>query len=191
MTETLSPEITHDADELDELHEEEGLDDSLGDDDDLDDAGDEQSGAASKASRPSRANTNRLIRRVAAKAAEVAAADKSTLDVASHLLGCENELADLTASIMTADRSSTQVLTDLDRISNADPFEAAVIAGDLGTNRMKRIWALLASMGLAPGSDLPASSAKASITVAKTVHGLDMDGLRKDLEDVVALLKKA
>lgn len=187
MSDTLSPEYPADVDELDaDLHDQEEGDEL----DDIDEA-DEQAGAASKATRPSRANTNRLIRRVAAKAAEVAAADRSTLDVASHLLGCENELTDLTASIMTADRSSTQVLTDLDKIANADMFEAAVIAGELGTNRMKRIWALLASMGLAPGSDLPASSAKASITVAKTVHGLDMDGLRKDLEDVVALLKKA
>ncbi len=187
MTEIASPGFPLDVEELDiELHDADPVVDETPE------TGDESHpGATGRPSRSNRAHTNRLVRRVAAKAADVVAAEQSTRDVASHLLGCDNDLADLTAAIMTADRSSTQVLGDLDKISTSDVFEASVVAGELGPQRMKRIWSLLASMGLAPSSDLPASSAKASIVVAKTVHGLNMADLRKDLEDVVTLLKKA
>lgn len=158
----------------------------LGHDDDSDENGTAAPGSRAAA----RATTNRLVRRVATKAAEVNAAPASVRGVAATLLGVNDDLVELTTAIMTGGRTTLQPVQDLTRISEADPFEAAVVAGALDNVRRKRVWALLDSLGLATGSELPASSSKAGVTVARTVHALNLDDIKDDLGDVESLLKK-
>lgn len=177
------------TDELDE-HDLDDLNDDAADDGDDEGAdGQGSNGAGSRAA--VRASTNRLVRRVAAKAAEVASTKSETRGVAATLLGVEDNLVDLTAAIMTSGRSTLQPFQDLTKIAEADPFEAAIVAGALDATRRKRVWGLLEALGLVPDSDLPASSAKAGVNIARTVHQQNLDDINEDLVDVVELLKKA
>lgn len=151
----------------------------------------EDEGHSASEREANRNRNTRLIRRVSAKAEEVLNASEGARTVAANLVGSSTDLADLTASIMTPGRSNMQPWNDLQKLAEDDPFEAAVTASDFGTARIKRVWALLDSMGLVDTKGLPANQSKAAVQLARTVHQLDMDDVRSDLDEVVELLKRS
>lgn len=162
-----------------------------GDADDGDDEG-EGSGSTSGGPKATAARASRVqVRRVANKAQEVTEADAVTRSVAASLLGSSDGLADLTTAIMTAERGAAQPISDLHAIAEADPFEAAYVAGALGRDRMKAVWRLLAAFDCAPSVTMPASTPKAALELAKhVIKGLDFAALSGDLTPVATLLRK-
>lgn len=172
----------------DEGHDEPHLDENGADEPDDshedDDANEGSSGRAKTNNRP-------LIRRVAVKSQEVIDAPEKTRKVAAHVLGCPDDMPSLVTAIMTADRGTAQVFNDINTVAEADMFEAAVAAGALGRDRMKRVWSMLGLLGLVKSSNLNASNSKAAIEVAKAIHKNDLDEVRGEIESVLNLLKKA
>lgn len=153
---------------------------------------DDSAGTSAGARGASKASSNRaLIRRVASKAGEVASADPSVRSIAASLLGVGEDLADMTTAIMTSGREVLNPFRDLKKIAEADPFDSPVIAGALETAARRRVWLLLDSLGLTSGADLPVSTSKAGVLVARTVHGLNLDDIQDELDEVEKLLKKA
>lgn len=147
--------------------------------------------ASTGGSRASKGSNRALIRRVVNKAEEVINADARTRSVASHLLGCSDDMASLVTAIMTAERGVTRVVNDLNLIAESNPFEASVHAGALGRDRMKKVWSLLGVLGLASDSDLPTANSKAAIALAQTIHTVNLDEVHSEIETVTALLKKS
>lgn len=184
------------ADELDALLEE-GLDVSddtgadEGDQDEHDEVDDPAASRAPGAARTKAAVNRQLIRRVANKSAELAAAPEARRETLGKLLGVEPNLSDLTFAVMTADRSALAPVADLNAIAEADPFSAGVVAAALGRPRMKAVWTLLQNLGaqLNPAV-MPPSDAKAAMALAPAVHRLPGD-VREELAQVVALARKS
>lgn len=133
--------------------------------------------------------TKSQVRRIAVKAAAVAEADQSVREVAATLLAVGTGIAELTTAIMTAPRTATQPINDLNLIASSDPMEAGVNATALGRPRLKNVWTLLAALGAGPAGNMPGSDAKAAISVARTALALSAD-LATHLGDVDDLLKK-
>lgn len=160
--------------------------------DEIDEVDDEPgAGAARPAAGRTKAQVNRaLIRRVANKAADLAAAPASRRDTLAQLLGAEDDLADLTYAVMTADRSALAPVADLNAIAEADPFAAGVVAAALGRPRMKAVWTLLQTLGADIAASVPPSDAKAAMALAPAVHKLPAD-VRAELAEVVALARKS
>lgn len=129
------------------------------------------------------------IRRVASKAQEVSETDERIVGIAAHLLGSGTGLADLTTAIMSAPRSVTAPVNDLNAIAESDPMEAGVNAAAMGRDRIKAVWNLLAALGSGSTAPMPTANAKAAIAVAKAVFALD-DSAKSDLSAVSALLRK-
>lgn len=139
----------------------------------------------------SKASVNRqLIRRVANKSAELAAAPEARRDTLGKLLGVEANLSDLTFAVMTADRSALAPVADLNAIAEADPFSAGVVAAALGRARMKAVWTLLQNLGADIPASIPPSDAKAAMALAPAVHRLP-GNVRDELAQVVALARKS
>lgn len=175
---------------LDEVADEDDIADE--DIDEIDETEDEpEADAARPAAGRTKAQVNRaLIRRVANKAADLAAAPASRRDTLAQLLGAEDDLADLTYAVMTADRSALAPVADLNAIAEADPFAAGVVAAALGRPRMKAVWTLLQTLGADIAASVPPSDAKAAMALAPAVHKLPAD-VRAELAEVVALARKS
>lgn len=157
-----------------------------------DDQDDSESGESKGATTGPASGSNRaLIRRVAAKAAEVAEADQQTLGVAVSLLGCGTGLADVTTAIMTAPRAVTAPFADLLSIAEASGAEQGIIAMTMGRPRLRAIWSLLDDLGI-PGfhSSIPPSDAKAALAVAAGANTVGEE-TRRSIEAVKALLRKS
>lgn len=187
-----------DVDDLDAALEQ-GLDEVADEDDiadeDIDEIDETEDEPEADAARPTagrtKAQVNRaLIRRVANKAADLAAAPASRRDTLAQLLGAEDDLADLTYAVMTADRSALAPVADLNAIAEADPFAAGVVAAALGRPRMKAVWTLLQTLGADIAASVPPSDAKAAMALAPAVHKLPAD-VRAELAEVVALARKS
>lgn len=146
-------------------------DDASDEDETADDAG-EGAGAKAKASaKPSRG----LFRRVAAKTIEVQGASDTVRALAAAQVGGSDDVVELVASIMSATRSSTSPLTDIETIQEAiksEPWAVGITATALGRTRLKGIWTLLHTLGAVGTPTPPASDAKAGLAVAKAVNGL-------------------
>ncbi|GAB2733812.1 hypothetical protein [Nocardioides pakistanensis] len=192
-----APDLPRDGDEADPVPH--ALDGDSAADHDLDDTGaennqhiDREDGAATgtKQSAPAKRGLDRgAIRRIAVKAQEVTETEETITGLAAHLLGCGTGLADLTTAIMSAPRSATAPISDLTTIAEADPMEAGVIAAEMGRDRIKAVWNLLAALGAGSSGAMPSANVKAAIAVAKAVFALDEDK-KADLESVRALLRK-
>lgn len=176
------------ADEPDE--DEAEADEDLGDTEHEGDA----AGSAGPGAARARSGSNRaLIRRVANKAGELAAAPPARVQTLASLLGCSTELPDLTYAVMTADRSALSPASDLQTIAEAtaeDPFSAGVVAVGMGRTRMRSVWSLLQTLGVDVAGSIPASDAKAGVALAKACFGLP-DGTRDELAAVVTLSRKS
>lgn len=160
--------------------------------DEVDEVDDSDQGPArtTRSTRTSRAARDRLVRKVAAKAGEVAAAPAPVRMLAASLLGCKDDVTELTTSIVLDGRTALRPIQDLKKIADADPFEAAVVAGALETARRRKVWNLLDALGFGTDGDLPVSSSKAGVTVARTVHSLDMADIEAEMVDVIELLQR-
>lgn len=138
----------------------------------------------------SRGISRAQIRRIAAKAEDIIDADSRIVDIAAHLVGAPSTgVADLTTAIMSASRSASQPISDLNAIAEADPMEAGILATALGRPRLKAVWALLAALNAGPKGNMPTADTKAALAAAKAVFALD-DIAKAELETVAALLKK-
>lgn len=195
-TETV-PVAPADASSLDELDGLNGLSNSadedldLGDDSAEDDAAESGNGAA-KAKNQAKSN-RALFRRVAAKALEVQSASDDTRALAASLLGSSDDVVDLTAAIMTAPRSATAALTDIEELSAAlidAPWEAGITATSMGRPRLRAVWSLLHTLGTVGTPAAPASDAKAANAVLKALNGLGADS-KTELTAAGDLLKRS
>lgn len=167
--------------------------DTLGavDQDSTDEGSDDDSaGAKAKASaKPSRG----LFRRVAAKTIEVQGASDTVRTLAAAQVGGSDDVVELVASIMSATRSSTSPLTDIETIQKAiksEPWSVGITATALGRARLKGIWTLLHTLGAVGTPAPPASDAKAGLAVAKAVNGLSEDN-QLELVASAELLKRS
>lgn len=117
-------------------------------------------------------------------------ADDRTIDVASAIIGSAGSgRDDLAVAVLTGKAQSTRALGDLSEIADADPTEAAVIAGMLPKSRLKSAWELLRVTGSDLPVELPDADVKAAIAVARAVHDRD-DGQVETLERAAELLRK-
>lgn len=154
-----------------------------GADEDLDEAEDNGAGSAAgpraAAAKPNKA----FIRKVAAKALEVADAEDSTRVLAAALLGTGEDTLELVAAIMTAGRGAGQPLSDISEIVTAlkdEPWEAGVIATALDATRQKAVWNVLYARNAVGSPTQPKSQQKAGSAIVKAIHGLteaDKSGL--------------
>lgn len=160
------------------------------DTEDSDDSSEGGAGAKAKASgKPSRG----LFRRVAAKTIEVQGASDTVRALAAAQVGGSDDVVELVASIMSATRSSTSPLTDIETIQEAiksEPWSVGITATALGRARLKGIWTLLHTLGAVGTPAPPASDAKAGLAVAKAVNGLSEDN-QLELVASAELLKRS
>lgn len=165
--------------------------------DELDaDESDEADGAeagAGKARAAKPASSKGAYRRVAAKALEVAGAADATRVLAAALTGSTEDIAELTAAIMTAPRGSAAALTDLEEVLDAlesRPWEAGVIASALERGRLKAVWAVLFALEAVDTATLPARADKASLGVVTAAHSLSA-AQKAELGTAAVLLKRS
>jgi hypothetical protein len=182
MTQIAYPEVGYESlPDIDEVDAETpvlpDLSDELEDgaDEELDEAEDNGAGASAgpraAAAKPNKA----LIRKIAAKALEVAAADDSTCLLTAALLGSGEDTVELTTAIMTAGRGAGQPLSDIAEIVTAlkdEPWEAGVIATALDATRQKAVWNLLYARDAVGSPTQPKSQQKAGSAIVKAIHGL-------------------
>jgi hypothetical protein len=164
-------------------------DDELGQDAATEHDGDTSSGTRT-ATRTKTALNRALVRRVANKAAELTGAPKARKETLAAMLGCGTDLAELTYTVMTADRSALAPAADLNAIAAEDMFSASIVALSQGRARIRGVWSLLVTLGASVPEAIPASDAKAAIAVAKAIDKLP-DGARDELSKVVALGRKS
>jgi hypothetical protein len=168
------------------------LDDLL--DDEPDTAADHDEAAPSSPHSPAaraKSGANRgLIRRVANKAAELAAADAGLKETLASMLGCTTDLGDLTYAVMAADRTALAPAADLTAIAAEDAFSAATVATTQGRVRMRGVWSLLLTLGADLPATIPPSDAKAAIALARACLQLEQSA-KDDLKNVVALARKS
>lgn len=165
--------------------------------DDLDgDEADEAEGADSgtgKVRTAKPASSKGAYRRVAAKALEVWEANDSTRVLAAALTGSTEDVADLTAAIMTAPRGSAGALTDLEEVLEAlesAPWEAGVIASALDRSRLKSVWAVLYALEAVDTATPPARADKASLGVVRAANSLRPEQ-KAELSTAAVLLKRS
>lgn len=159
-----------------------------GEQDESTDAG---SGRTRTAAKP--ASSKAAFRRVAAKALEVDAASGTTRSVAAVLTGSTEDAADLTAAIMTAPRSVTAPLSDLDEVIDAlatRPWEAGVIAASMDRSRLKAVWGLLHALEAVDTPAPPARADKAGLGVVRAANDLG-DEQKAELITAADLLKRS
>lgn len=187
----LNPDAAIDA-ELNGEQEADELDaiDTVDEDAEEESADEGGAGAKAKASaKPSRG----LFRRVAAKTIEVQGASGTVRALAAAQVGGSEDVVELVASIMSAGRSSTSPLTDIETIQAAirdEPWSVGITATALGRNRLKGIWTLLHTLGAVGTPAPPASDAKAGLAVAKALNGLSEDN-QLELVASAELLKRS
>lgn len=139
------------------------------------------------------ASSKGAYRRVAAKALEVWEANDSTRVLAAALTGSSEDVADLTAAIMTAPRGSAAALTDLEEVLEAlesAPWEAGVIASALDRSRLKAVWAVLHALEAVDTAAPPARADKASLGVVRAANNLRPEQ-KAELGTAAALLKRS
>lgn len=141
-----------------------------------DESADETGTGAASGPRAALAKPNKaFIRKVAAKAIEVNAAEDSTRILAAALLGTSEDTVDLVAGIMTAGRGAGQPLADIGEIVTAlkeEPWEAGVIATALDAARQKAVWNVLYARDAVGSPTQPKSQQKAGSAIVKAINGL-------------------
>lgn len=152
---------------------------------------DVDAGGASDPSTTRRVSNRAAVRRVASKAAAVAESDDALRLTAAAVLGCDPDIASLTTAIMTASRIGAQPLHDLLVILDADVFESATLITSMGRDRIRAVATLLDGLGYRMAGATQASTPKAAIAMARHVTSLDADALRRELQPLQALLRKA
>lgn len=150
---------------------------------------------ASAGPRAAAAKPNKgFIRRVAAKAIEVAEAPDSTRALAAALLGAGEDTVELTAAIMVAGRGAGQPLSDISEIVTVlkgdEPWEAGVVATSLDGARQKAVWNILHTRGAVGTPTPPKSLPKAGSAIVKAINGLT-DADKSGLTAAGDLLKRS
>lgn len=112
----------------------------------------------------------------ARKAVEVARrlfdASDDEFDVAVTLAGISGDRDDLAVAILTGKAASSDALTDLREIDDAEELEAAVVAGIMGRPRMTAVWELLKASGVDVPAEAPEADTKLALRLAAAVRGL-------------------
>lgn len=141
----------------------------------------------SKSSSSSSRGQRALVKRVAAKAVQIAAVKAPQRAILAAILGVENDTVSLTVAAITT--SSEAAVNDLFALADADPMEAGLMAAELGADkaRMKAVWGLLSALDAVTGE--PASqSAKAGLAIARAAQALDKN-TRSDITAALGLMK--
>lgn len=128
------------------------------------------------------------IRRVLAKADEIAAADESTVDLLSATLGTGKDPADLIAAIFSATKRDFAVLDDAKALLSKNKHEVAIEFLTLKSDQRRSMWAVLASFDLVPDS-MPGVDAQAAMTVVEALDG-DLFTITTQIESALALAAK-
>jgi hypothetical protein len=134
-----------------------------------DDTNDEKSSGAARANKTS---NRALIRKVAAKAEELAGAPAKDKALLAEILSSSSATADLTVAVILSSKSSLAVVADVKEVAEAKPMRAVMVATAAGKARQKALWSLLLHLGKVTGS-LNASEAKAGFEIAEAVQELD------------------
>lgn len=143
---------------------------------------------APKAAKPSRA----VFRRTAAKALEVAEADSRIRSLAAAVLGGTEDVADLTATIMTAPRGAAAALDSIQKIIEQhaeDPIEAVFMAVELGKD-IKPVWTLAHTLDALKSPTPPAGHTKAARQFVSALADLTDDQVL-DLAQAAELIKRS
>ena len=166
------------------------LDESADDEIDESEGTGASAGPRAVAAKPNKA----FIRKVAAKALEVADAPDSTRTLAAALLGSGEETVELTAAIMVAGRGAGQPLADISEIVTVlkgdEPWEAGVVATSLDGARQKAVWNILHTRGAVGTPTPPKSLPKAGSAIVKAINGLT-DADKSGLSAAGDLLKRS
>lgn len=174
-----------------ESNELEALLESEDDIDYSDDAEDDIDADGKPAKSTNKSSNRALIRKVAAKAEELASAPTKDKDLLAHLLGSGTATADLTVAVITATRTSLVAVADLKEISEqyaVNQMQAMVVAIGIGRNRQKALWSLLVHLGKLTGKP-NASESKAAMDIATAISTLDKSQ-HSALDRALALAKR-
>lgn len=157
----------------------------------VDDYSDDEDNGASTAKTSAKSSNRALIRKVAAKAEELASAQAKDKALLAHLLGSGTTTADLTVAVITAGRSAFAAVSDLTEIAevvSVKPMKAMLIATAAGRTRQKALWSLLVHFGKLTGKP-NASESKAGMVIAEAVSELSKDQ-HSALDRALALAKR-
>lgn len=151
-----------------------------------DGTGEKVSRTRSRPASRSRGAERGLVRRVATKSVDLAAAAPRERELLASLLGSGTEIVELTVAVMTAPRGALSVLGDVKDLAEAGEAERAVLALTMGKPRMKTLWSVLADLGVVSGG-IPASDAKAALALSRADLN---DDARARVERVATLARR-
>jgi hypothetical protein len=189
------PPLEDDEEETTGLTDAGDQDEAEDQDDAREDSADESADSGAGTSRAAAAKPNKtFIRRVAAKAIEIADAPESTRALAAALLGSGEDTVELTTAVMTAGRGAGQPLVDISEIVTVlqgdEPWDAGVVATSLDGARQKAVWNILYTRGAVGTPTPPKSLPKAGSAIVKAINGLT-DSDKSGLSAAGDLLKRS
>lgn len=133
----------------------------------------------------------RTVRSTVRTVLTLQSADGEDRALLAELLGCEDDEVELTAHILVPGATNaSQVLEDLERITDVTGDDRLVEAGALDENRAKALWAALAHLNLLTG-ELPASQVLAALKITRALDEADHEYLGARLDAVRTLLTVA
>lgn len=178
-----------DADETDETDPDEAEDDGDDEPGDEDPAtGTTATGARRRAAGAGRTVSRGLLRRVAAKALALAAADEDDRAPLAVLLGTTTDPTEMTVAIFTTARTAAAPVGDLLSVADADPMEAGIAVLSMDKPRVRAMWALAESLGVLSVA-MPASDSKAALALAKAAQSIS-DTQRERLSLVADMARR-
>ena len=144
-----------------------------------DDAGDGDTGRAERRER-------NLVRRVAAKAEQVAFAPSSQTALLASLLGCADSVSSLTTAVISGVGRRLSPIADVTALRDSEPLQAGIAAAAMDRDRLKALWRVLQQLGAVGGGRLPASDPKAALAVAEAAVALSEEQIA-ELDAVASL----
>lgn len=147
--------------------------------------------ATSDTERPQAGLSRATIKRVIDKFVELESASTQHRALIAATLGCKADAAEITALVMSANRTNLDALTQVVTLAEAaasNPFEAVIRASALDRDDQKRVWGVLTLLGAATGG-LPAKEMTAATRLAESAGALT-PAQTADIGAVRALGKK-
>lgn len=119
--------------------------------------------------------TRAQVRRIVSKTLEVQAAPEDIRALVAAALGVDDELNDLVPAIVSSNKQSIAVFSEINEISAADPMEAVVLAASHDRDRLRAMHRVLQQVGAADVATLSPADVKAGMTIAKAAQSLNYE----------------
>lgn len=147
---------------------------------------------AKSVSRPAAVSTGKpitraVVRRVLARRTEVADATGEVRDVVSRMLGCADDVDEITLVSLSGDGAVVADIAEVSSVRAMSPMEAGVHVASMKLDRLAAIWSLLVALGRVPVTR-PNVPVKAALAAVEAIHGLS-DSDVELMSDAAELLR--